>query len=80
MIGKPKIKVCFKCKKYITLFPDNSISQEIENKFDNKHTCHTILIICKDELDNINYERERFNKNKNKLLPMLDWMKETSQI
>ena len=68
MIRKHKAKVCFRCKKYINLFPDNPISKEIENKFDSKHTCHPIQIICKDELDDINYERERFSKNKFGLL------------
>jgi hypothetical protein len=64
MIGKSKAKVCFRCKKYIIIFPDNPISQKRENKFDNKHTGHTIQIICRDELDSkYKYERERFNKN-----------------
>jgi len=64
MIGKSKAKVCFRCKKYIIIFPDNPISQKRENKFDNKHTGHTIQIICRDELDSkYKYEREHFNKN-----------------
>jgi len=69
MIGKSKAKVCFRCKKYIIIFPDNPISQKRENKFDNKHTGHTIQIICRDELDS------KYNTKENVSIRMLKQVK-----
>lgn len=51
------IKVCFNCKTYIRIFPDNPESKKIELRFDFKHHSHMVQIANKDELDN-NYKRD----------------------
>ena len=52
-----RVKVCLRCKTYIRIFPNNPASQIIERKFDANHSCHSIVLVSKDELDD-NYKRE----------------------
>jgi len=52
------IKVCFNCKTYIRIFPDNPESKKIEMSFDVKHHSHMVQIANIDELD----EKYKFEK------------------
>ncbi len=47
-----KVKVCFKCKKYVLIYPDNPENLELIRYFDLCHSEHPIQIINLIEIDN----------------------------
>lgn len=55
-----KAKVCWKCKEFIIIHPDNVLSDVLEKKFDRNHPKHPTQIVNMEELDKnyqaINYE------------------------
>lgn len=46
-----KVRVCFRCKQYTHIFPDNSQNFEFVDLFNNWHSGHTLQTINIRELD-----------------------------
>ncbi|KKM60178.1 hypothetical protein LCGC14_1544440 [marine sediment metagenome] len=59
---KSRIKVCYKCKEYIRLFPNNLITEKEEKIFSEYHSGHPTQIVNVSEWQNIKEEYTRFRR------------------
>ncbi|KKN23886.1 hypothetical protein LCGC14_0900580 [marine sediment metagenome] len=53
-----RVRACFICKRYVIIHPNNPISQEMENKFMDKHSGHMTQVVTLDEI-NSEYQHEK---------------------
>ncbi len=58
----PKVKLCYKCKEYIWLHPDNFLSKDMEKSFDAHHSPCPTQIVNEAEFRLIQNEYKQFIK------------------
>ncbi|MFX1590835.1 MAG: hypothetical protein ACFFC1_22095 [Promethearchaeota archaeon] len=55
-----RLKVCFKCREYITLLADDFLNNKNIAHFDSVHSGHPVQIVNKEELEDITQWKKSF--------------------